>query len=271
MNVRAKKSLGQNFLVDPNYQRKIIDALELRPEDEVLEIGPGTGALTQHIVGHVKQFTAIELDNDLAASLEKQYADHNFELIHQDVLTVDLSAFARKKVVGNIPYNITSPLIFKLLERDNRPSLMLLMVQKEVADRIVAPPGQKDYGALTVGVRSVAQVERLFIVPRGAFRPVPGVDSAVVRIVPHQPPILSAEEEADLRELTRAAFSWRRKQLQNIMRNAQRFELEADVVSEIEGETGIVMTKRPEQLSPDEFIRLSRSLRTRGRPVNAGG
>jgi 16S rRNA (adenine1518-N6/adenine1519-N6)-dimethyltransferase len=267
--VRAKKSLGQNFLVDPNYQRKIIEALHLGPQDTVIEIGPGTGALTDHIVGSVAHFIAIELDDQLAAALQRKYGGReDFTLIHQDVMEVDLGDVADTKVVGNIPYNITSPLIFRLLERDVRPRELVLMVQKEVADRIVSPAGASDYGALTVGIQSVADVERLFVVPRGAFRPVPNVDSAVVRIVPHRPPALSASEELDLRSLTRAAFSWRRKQLQNILRNADGFGLSPDDVQRIEQRTGLRMTDRPEQVSPARFIELSRVLRALGFPTS---
>lgn len=268
--VRAKKSLGQNFLVDPNYQRKIIEALDLQPDDDVIEIGTGTGALTQHIIGNVRSFTAIELDDQLAARLQKQHGDHpGFRLIHQDVMTVDFGDVATSKVVGNIPYNITSPLIFKLLERACRPAAMLLMVQKEVADRIVSPPGDKDYGALTVGVQAVATAERLFNVPRGAFRPIPGVDSAVVRIMPQHPAELSAEEETDLRTLTRAAFSWRRKQMQNILRNAPGYGLSAGQIHDIEEVTGLRSTERPEQLSPALFIEIMRWLRANGFPTGS--
>lgn len=271
MSHRAKKSLGQNFLVDPNYQRKIIEALRLEPSDHIIEIGPGTGALTHHIVGQVARFTAIELDDQLAATLQRQYAGReDFTLIHQDVMEVDFGAVANTKVVGNIPYNITSPLIFRMLERDVRPRELLLMVQKEVADRIVAPAGDGDFGALTVGIQSVADVERLFVVPRGAFRPVPNVDSAVVRIVPHQPPALSASEELDLRSLTRAAFSWRRKQLQNILRNADGFGLSPEEVQRVEERTALRMTDRPEQVSPAQFIALSRELRALGYPAEQG-
>ena len=267
--IRAKKSLGQNFLVDPNYQNKIIDALDLHPGDALIEIGPGTGALTQHLVGSTKELTVIELDDVLAARLTREYgAKPGFRVLHQDVMTVDFGDVSHTKVVGNIPYNITSPIIFKLLERDIRPAVIVLMVQKEVADRIVARAGDKDYGALTVGVQSVADVERLFVVPRGAFRPSPNVDSAVVRIVPHRPPELSASEEKDLRDLTRAAFSWRRKQLQNILRNAEHFELSAEQVQGLASTTDLTMTDRPEQLSPTDFIRLTRALRSLGYPTS---
>jgi 16S rRNA (adenine1518-N6/adenine1519-N6)-dimethyltransferase len=269
--VRAKKSLGQNFLVDPNYQRKIIDALDLQPDDSVIEIGPGTGALTQHIVGNVRSFTAIEIDDQLAATLQREYGGRSdFTLIHQDVMTAQLGDLARTKVVGNIPYNITSPLIFRLLEREIRPASLLLMVQREVADRIVAHAGSGEYGALTVGIQSVANVERLFVVPRGAFRPVPNVDSAVVRIVPHRPVTLSETEELDLRALTRAAFSWRRKQLQNILRNAEGYGMSTEQVQRIADTTGLRMSDRPEQITPDQFIELARELRTLGLPSPMG-
>lgn len=268
--IRAKKSLGQNFLVDPNYQRKIIEAVNPQPDDTVVEIGPGTGALTHHLVGKVRSLTAIELDDALAASLAQQYGKRDdFRLMHADVMNVDFSEVSANKVVGNIPYNITSPLIFKLLERAARPGEILLMVQKEVADRIVAPAGGADYGALSIGVQSVAAAERLFTVPRGAFRPTPKVDSAVVRIVPQRPPALSETEETDLRALTRAAFSWRRKQLQNILRNAENFGVTPEQLATLEAATGIVMTDRPEQIGPDRFIVLSRALRSMGYPTEA--
>jgi 16S rRNA (adenine1518-N6/adenine1519-N6)-dimethyltransferase len=269
--VRAKKSLGQNFLVDPNYQKRIVEALELGEEDELIEIGPGTGALTQHLVGRVRHLTAIELDDQLAAALRDRFADvPGFHLVHQDVMEVPLTAISQNieaaKVVGNIPYNITSPLIFRLLERDHRPARIVLMVQKEVADRVAAPPGDKQFGALSVGVQAVAEVERLFTVPRGAFRPVPNVDSAVVRIVPRRPLQLTDEEEQDLRALTRAAFGMRRKQLQKILRSADAYGLDADAIAELAAQLGYPLANRPEQLSATQFIALSRLLRQAGYP-----
>ena len=269
--VRAKKSLGQNFLVDPNYQQKIVDALQLREEDELIEIGPGTGAITQHMVGRVQRFTAIELDDQLAAALRDRYSDNpSFHLVHQDAMEVPLASLVGNietaKVVGNIPYNITSPLVFKLLERDARPAMFVFMVQKEVADRIVAPPGDKDFGALSVGVQAVADAERLFVVPKGAFRPVPKVDSAVVRIVPRRPYALSVREETDLRALTRAAFAMRRKQFQKILRSAEGFELTPEQVGILEQQMG-TLTVRPEELSAAQFVQLSKALRILGYPT----
>src|SRR5690606_20934262 len=162
--------------------------------------------------------------------------------------------------------NITSPIIFHLLEREARPASIVLMIQREVADRIVATAGGSEYGALTVGVQSVASVERLFHVGRGAFRPVPNVDSTVVRITPYHPPPMSAAEEADLRALTRTAFGWRRKQLQKTLRTAPAYALDAEAVERVAEEAHIALDRRPESLTVQEFTTLARTLRTHGKP-----
>jgi 16S rRNA (adenine1518-N6/adenine1519-N6)-dimethyltransferase len=261
---RAKKSLGQNFLIDPNLQRKIVDALALEPGDEVLEIGPGRGALTGHLIGRARRLILVELDDALAAALAERWGGHSgVEVVHGDALEVELAALAedpgRLKVVGNIPYNITSPLLFRLLERP-RPAQILVMVQREVAERLLAEPGTSEYGALAVGVRSVASVERVLQVPRQAFRPVPRVDSTVVRIVPHAPPRLTEAEEVALRTLVRAAFQWRRKQLQKILREHPDLALGRDQVAALGAGTGFDLSERPERRSPDELLRLSRAL-----------
>jgi 16S rRNA (adenine1518-N6/adenine1519-N6)-dimethyltransferase len=260
---RAKRSLGQNFLVDPNVQRRIVRAVDARPDDEVLEIGPGRGALTRHLAGAVRRLVLIELDNDLAARLQEEYADRSdVEVIHADVLDVPLErvteAPAALKVVGNIPYNITTPILFSLLERRPRPREILLMVQREVADRILAAPGSKTFGALAVGVQTVADVERVLNVARGAFRPAPDVDSSVIRIRPHDPPRLSEEDERAVRTLTRAAFGQRRKQFQRILRDA--YSLSPERIDELQRATGMSLTQRPETFAPDRFVALARAL-----------
>ncbi|HSM61939.1 MAG TPA: 16S rRNA (adenine(1518)-N(6)/adenine(1519)-N(6))-dimethyltransferase RsmA [Longimicrobiales bacterium] len=261
---RPKKSLGQNFLVDPNLQRRIVDALRAGPDDEVLEIGPGRGALTCHLVGSVGRLVLIELDDTLAAELQDRYGGRaDVEVVHGDVLDVALEGHVRDpealRVVGNIPYNITTPILFRLLERP-RPLEIVLMVQEEVAARIVAVPGTAAYGALAVGVRSVATAERLFRVGRKAFRPVPRVDSAVVRIRPIRPEPLTEPEEVRLRTLVRAAFQWRRKQLAKILRDHPGLRIPPDRVAAILADVGIDPTDRPERLAPDTFIALSRRL-----------
>jgi 16S rRNA (adenine1518-N6/adenine1519-N6)-dimethyltransferase len=264
---RAKRSLGQNFLIDPNLQRKIVAALEPGPDDEVLEIGPGVGALTKHLAGTVKRLVLVELDNGLAARLRDEFAgDPSVEVINQDVLEVPLERVSSDpsalKVIGNIPYNITTPILFSLLERRPRPRQIVLMVQREVADRILEPAGSKTYGALAVGVQSVATVSRVMNVSRDAFRPVPDVMSSVVKIVPHQPPRLTPEEETALRELTRAAFQQRRKQFQRILRDA--YHLSVEEVEDVARAAGMDLVQRPETFPPEKFIGLARVLMERG-------
>ena len=260
---RAKRSLGQNFLVDPNIQRRIVAALDPQPDEEVLEIGPGQGALTTHLAPLVGRLVLVELDDSLAAALESRFADSpQVEVVHRDFLDVTLEELSANpsglKVIGNIPYNITTPIIFSLLERDPRPKTILLMVQREVADRMLAPPGSKTYGALAVGVQSVADVERIINVGRNAFRPAPDVESAVVRITPHHPSRLTRSDELALRRLTRAGFGQRRKQFQRILRDA--YSLTPEQIKALEAQTGFDLAARPETFSPDSFILLARTL-----------
>jgi 16S rRNA (adenine1518-N6/adenine1519-N6)-dimethyltransferase len=258
----ARRSLGQNFLVDANLQRKIVDAIGAGSGDDVLEIGPGRGALTRHLTGTVRRLVLVELDDDLARALEGRYgARDDVEVVHGDVLQEPLRAhfpaWERVHVVGNIPYNITSPILFTLLEAP-RPRDIVLMVQDEVADRLAADVGTKAYGALSVGVRSVAEVEKLFRVGRGAFRPVPGVDSAVIRI---RPRAAAADfDEARLRDLVRAAFQWRRKQMRKILRDHPDLRLDPAVVDALLRDAGLEPTVRPERISPETFVALSAAL-----------
>lgn len=261
---RARKSLGQNFLVDPNLQRKIVAATGAGPTDEVLEIGPGRGALTGHLAGTVRRLVLVELDDVLAQDLVDLYEnDASVEVLHGDVLDLDRASVledpAAALVVGNIPYNITTPIVFHLLKRP-RPASIVLMVQDEVADRLVADVGTKSYGALSVGVRSVARVEKLFRVRRGAFRPVPGVDSAVVRITPVRPEPLEVETEARLRVLVRACFQWRRKQLGKILRDHPDLSIAPAVVGPILEAIGAAPSERPERIDPEDFAALARGL-----------
>lgn len=263
----AKRSLGQHFLVDPNLQRKIVEALETRPEDEVLEIGAGTGALTRHLVGRVRRLRLIELDDELAAALANELGGReDVEVIHADVLELPperLSSGEDLKIIGNIPYGITSPLIFHLLEIQPRPERIVLTVQKEVAERLAAEPGNKRYGALTVGVQAVASVEILFDVSRNAFRPRPDVASAAIRIVPARPAPLTSKDESDLRRLTRAAFSRRRKQLQKALRQAAEYGLDAAEARALLESLGIDPATRPDALAVADYARLAARLEAR--------
>jgi 16S rRNA (adenine1518-N6/adenine1519-N6)-dimethyltransferase len=260
--MRAKKSLGQNFLIDPNLQRKIVAVLEAGPGDAVLEVGPGRGALTRHLAGHVGHLTLVELDDGLAERLGAEYGQRpDVAVVHDDILRVPLaervSDVERLLVVGNIPYNITTPILFHLLERP-RPRRIVLMVQAEVAERMVAPPGSRAYGALAVGVAAVARARRRFDVPRSAFRPVPGVDSSVVEIVPHDPPLLTLADERRLRTLTRAAFQWRRKQMQKILRDHPDLGASPEQVGEMGIELDLDLRRRPETLAPEQLLALAR-------------
>jgi 16S rRNA (adenine1518-N6/adenine1519-N6)-dimethyltransferase len=261
---RARRSLGQNFLVDPNLQRKIVAAVGATPECEVLEVGPGQGALTRHLVEEAGRLVLVELDRDLAGALEREYGDDpRVEVIRGDILHTDPAAvtrdWARVRVVGNIPYNITTPILFHLLRRP-RPRDIVLMVQKEVAERIVAEPGTSGYGALSVGVQSVARPELLFGVPRKAFRPVPRVDSAVVRITPGNSLALDEADEDRLRRLTRAAFQWRRKQMQKILRDHPDLSLPRESVASAGEILELDLSRRPETFSPTTLLRLARTL-----------
>ncbi|HSH46109.1 MAG TPA: 16S rRNA (adenine(1518)-N(6)/adenine(1519)-N(6))-dimethyltransferase RsmA [Longimicrobiales bacterium] len=269
--MRAKRSLGQNFLVDPNLQRKIVEALDPAPDGTIVEIGPGRGALTRHLVERVGRLVAVELDDDLAAELSARYADRrHVEVVHQDILQWDPAAVvdARTRVVGNIPYNISTPIIFRLLEWRPAPERIIIMVQKEVADRLAAPPGDRQYGALSVGVQAMADVERLFTVSRSAFRPVPNVESAVVRIDPGAG--IDADVAGRLRALTRAAFGLRRKQMQKVLRTAAPYGLDRDTALDVLGEVGLRPEDRPEVLAPGQFVALAEALHRRGYPRQDG-
>ncbi|MDX1567697.1 MAG: 16S rRNA (adenine(1518)-N(6)/adenine(1519)-N(6))-dimethyltransferase RsmA [Longimicrobiales bacterium] len=261
---RPKRSLGQNFLVDPNLQKKIVGVLNPPPGGEILEIGPGRGALTRHLRELDHPLILVELDDDLARELNEEYGDRDdVRVIHGDILEVDLPSVVEDPdtltVIGNIPYNITTPILFHLLERP-RPREIVLMVQKEVGERIVAEAGTGEYGALAVGVQSVARAERLFDVSRHVFRPAPSVDSTVVRIRPRDPPPLTPGEEARLRRLTRAAFQWRRKQLGTTLRKHEDFGLSHEELERVEELSGFDLRRRPETFSPAELVRLSEVL-----------
>ncbi|MYI46689.1 MAG: ribosomal RNA small subunit methyltransferase A [Gemmatimonadetes bacterium] len=263
---RPKRSLGQNFLVDPNLQRKIAGAVLAGEDEPVLEIGPGRGALTAHLVERGVRLTVVELDDELAAELATRYeTEPRVTVVHGDVLSLELASpggdWGRTTVVGNIPYNITTPIIFRLLQLPY-PRDIVLTVQAEVAARILAGPGTRTYGALSLGVGLHARASRICKVPRSAFRPIPRVDSVAMRITPHSPPRLTRSAAARVRVLTRAAFSWRRKQLGTILARHPDLNCPRDLIEGVLTELGLVPTLRPERLSPDDFMALAAALRT---------
>jgi len=262
---RPKRSLGQNFLVDPNLQRKIVAAVAAGEGEPVLEIGPGRGALTRHLAARRVRLSAVELDDEMAEELARRYEeDVRVEIVHGDVLALDLPSLApgdwgRTCVVGNIPYNITTPIIFRLLQLPH-PRDIVLTVQAEVAARILAEPGTRTYGALSVGVRLHARPLRICRVPRSAFRPVPRVDSAVLRITPRSPPRLTPAAAARVRVVTRAAFSWRRKQLGTILARHPDLRCPRDVAESVLKDCSLASALRPEQLSPEDFMAIAAAL-----------
>jgi 16S rRNA (adenine1518-N6/adenine1519-N6)-dimethyltransferase len=236
------RRLGQHFLSDPTILGRIADALDPVPGETVLEIGPGKGSLTEALLARGLQVIGIEKDRRLAGALARD----NLTVIEGDALRL---AWPRvPKIVGNIPYYVTSPLIDKALTPP-LPERIVFLVQEEVADRIAAQPGGKTYGALSVGVQTVARVEKLFTVAPGAFRPPPKVRSALIRLTPLAQPLVMDVEVAPLRAFVTACFSRRRKQLKNAVPGLT----EAELV-----EMGFDPTVRPERLPPEAFVRLLR-------------
>ena len=252
--IRARKRFGQHFLHDPGVLARIVAAIDPKRGERIVEIGAGRGALTLPLLERCGRVEAIEIDRDLAPLLVARGAGKGELVVHQaDVLEVDFTALhgggAKLRVCGNLPYNISTPLLFHLLE--SRPAIadMHFMLQKEVVDRIVAAPGGKSYGRLTVMLAAACRAESLFRVGRGAFQPPPAVDSAVVRLVPHASDPFPIPDRARFARLVAAAFSMRRKTL----RNSLRGQVDATAFAA----AGIDADRRPETLSPAEFARLA--------------
>ncbi len=267
--------LGQHFLADANLLHKIVAALDPRPDDVVLEIGAGSGNLTRMLAPQVGRVIAIERDRRLAQSLRDAGCEMgdagDVAVVDGDALRLDWHALMADsahpasriphpvfKVIGNIPYYITTPLIAKALTPP-LPERVVFLVQREVADRLVARPGSEQYGALSVGVQASCVVERLFVVRAGAFRPPPKVDSALVRLTPRAQPLVAAEEVAEFRTFVTACFSRRRKQLRNAVMAATGKP--RAVVSELLAGLGLAPDARPERVSPEDFARLLRASR----------
>ncbi|HET7372901.1 MAG TPA: 16S rRNA (adenine(1518)-N(6)/adenine(1519)-N(6))-dimethyltransferase RsmA [Gemmatimonadaceae bacterium] len=254
-----RKSLGQHFLNDRRILQRIVDALELTGSDTVVEIGPGRGSLSDLLAPLAKRLVLIEIDRMLAARLRDRFAGvPSVSIVEADVLTVDLAAAAGPgpfKVIGNVPYNITTPILFHAL-RAPRPTRAVYLVQREVAERIVAPPDSEAYGALSVNVQAVASPKLLFRVAAGAFNPPPKVESAVVRIDPRDDPVIREDEEPAFRRFVQDAFGMRRKQLRRVIRAVLGIDVER--ANAVLDEAGIDGAARPETLAPEAFARLLR-------------
>ncbi len=251
---RARKRFGQNFLHDPGIIARIVRAAAPRPEQTLIEIGPGQGALTEPLLEAASRLTVIEIDRDLAAALRTRFADNpGFHLIEQDVLKVNFAELttqpASLRIVGNLPYNISTPLLFHLLGYRELIADMLFMLQLEVVDRMAALPGHPDYGRLSVMMQYHCKVEKLFTVPPGAFTPQPKVESAIVKLTPSRPLPHPARNPETLGRVVRTAFSQRRKTLRNTLKTL----LPADQLDIL----GLDLNLRPENVGLRDYVRIS--------------
>jgi 16S rRNA (adenine1518-N6/adenine1519-N6)-dimethyltransferase len=252
--IRARKRFGQHFLHDPAVIARIVEAINPHPHDRLVEIGPGHGALTARLLERVDSLIAIEIDRDLAAELAARFQGRRLQLQTTDALQVDFTALrgdgAKLRIFGNLPYNISTPLLFHLLQHREAIQDLHFMLQKEVVERIAAQPGSKTYGRLTVMLAPWVRAERLFTVGAGAFRPAPRVESAVVRLEPLPRPPFDLGDSSRYEEIVRAAFSQRRKTLRNSLKGL----IDATAMATL----GIDPNNRPEQLSPAQLAALAR-------------
>ncbi|HJT22775.1 MAG TPA: 16S rRNA (adenine(1518)-N(6)/adenine(1519)-N(6))-dimethyltransferase RsmA [Nitrospira sp.] len=257
-----KKRLGQHFLIDPNIVRKIVIAAEITPDETVLEIGPGRGALTEELAATAGRVVAVELDPALYRFLQaRQHERSNVELIHADALTYPLERLpVGTVVVANLPYYISTPLLFTLLEQRARFPRMVLMLQEEVADRLAANPGSDDYGVLSVMAQYAAEVDKLFRVSAQCFRPRPEVASAVVSLRSKLSTDLSSQEERTFAGLVKGSFAHRRKMMLNSLRDEG---YDQRTVTEAMSRLGLSAQVRAESLSPEQFVGLTRLLHSR--------
>ncbi|MED4968342.1 MULTISPECIES: 16S rRNA (adenine(1518)-N(6)/adenine(1519)-N(6))-dimethyltransferase RsmA [Bacillaceae] len=266
-----KKSLGQNFLIDTNILRKIVDFAELSDETGAIEIGPGIGALTEQLARRAKKVVAFEIDQRLLPILEDTLSPYgNIRIIHQDVLKADIHRVISEEftgmtdimVVANLPYYVTTPIIMKLLT-DRLPIRgMVVMLQKEVADRLAAKPGTKDYGSLSIAIQYYTEAETVMTVPRTVFIPQPNVDSAVIRLIKRKQPPVKVEDEAFFFQVVRASFAQRRKTiLNNLVNNLPNGKAMKEQIERVLTETDIDPRRRGETLTMEEFAALSNALR----------
>lgn len=248
---RPRKRFGQHFLRDRSVIERIIDSVHVQTTDILLEIGPGEGVLTHRLAGQCRQLHALEIDRDLARLLIDHYAGQETVHIHQvDALEFDICSVAPEqqnlRLVGNLPYNVSTPLLFHFLRHASCIQDMHFMLQKEVVDRLVASPGNKSYGRLSVITQMLCEIESLFDIGPEAFQPPPKVWSSVIRMMPRETPMISAQQIPRLEQLTQRVFSQRRKTLRRI--------LHGSVTADALDAAGIESSRRPETLSLEEFM-----------------
>ncbi|MGD0624422.1 MAG: 16S rRNA (adenine(1518)-N(6)/adenine(1519)-N(6))-dimethyltransferase RsmA [Thermodesulfobacteriota bacterium] len=266
LQIRPKKKLGQHFVVDPNVLRRVVECAALQAEDIVLEIGAGLGGLTIPLAQRVKKVYALEVDPRLASALRDQFSENEqVEVLLADALKFDFAPLFRKsqrqmKVVANLPYEISSPMIFRLFQEREHFSLLVLMLQMEVARRVVAKPGTKDYSPLSLWSQLYTQARIVFAVSPQAFYPPPKVDSAVVRFEILQKPSVEIKDEETLRRVIRSAFAYRRKTLANAIHLGEFSHLPMSKIHQALQFAGINPTSRGEALSLEQFRDLSRAV-----------
>lgn len=264
-----QKKYGQNFLIDTHILEKIIDAAEITKDDMVLEIGPGIGTMTQYLCEAAREVVAVEIDDNLIPVLEDTLSEYdNVTVLNQDILKVDIGRIAEEKnhgkpikVVANLPYYITTPIIMGLFESHVPLESITVMVQKEVADRMQVGPGTKDYGALSLAVQYFSNPDVVCVVPPTCFIPQPKVASSVIRLTCHKNPVVEVSDEAFMFKVIRASFNQRRKTLVNGLNNAPTILVSKENIIKTIEELGYSPTIRGETLSLQEFATLSEALR----------
>ena len=260
-----KKRLGQHFLVDPNILNKVVRTAQVGKEDVVLEVGPGLGQMTLSLARQAKKVIAVEVDERLMAILKQKVKDYpNVEVIKSDILKVDFKRFLKKeahpiKVVANLPYQISTPLLFRFIESTEIFSTLTLMLQKEVAERMVASPGRKEYGPLSIFIQAFSDVSIRFIIKPSAFFPPPKVESALVQMAWKERPMVKREDEEWFKRVVKASFGHRRKTLINALKHSE-LSLPESLESRMEI-IGIDSRRRPETLTIEEFASLAEALK----------
>lgn len=265
-NFNFQKKFGQNFLIDANILENIIAAADIGKDDCILEIGPGIGTMTQYLCEHAREVVAVEIDKNLIPILQNDTlsAYDNITIINEDILKVDINQIVKEKndgrpikVVANLPYYITTPIIMGLFESHVPLESITIMVQKEVAERMQVGPGTKDYGALSLAVQYYAEPKVVLTVPATCFMPRPNVDSAVIKLTRHQNPPVVTENEAFMFDIIRASFNQRRKTLVNGLTNAAGLKVTKESVLSALHEMGLSETIRGEALTLEQFAKLT--------------
>lgn len=259
----AKKIFGQNFLVDDNILEGIVESAKVTNDDKIIEIGPGLGNLTHYLLQTGAKVIAFEIDNDMIDILNQRFPKQdNLEIINKDILKVNLEEFVKDKkvkIIANLPYYITTPIIFKLLEHRSNIESITIMIQKEVAERITAAPHSKDYGVLTINTNYLADVQKVINVPNTSFIPAPNVTSSVIQIVPNEnkEKSLGIMDEDIFKDLVKKAFSERRKKLSNSLSNTGIKDMTKKEIDNIIESVGLSSNCRAEEVSIEDYVKIA--------------